>query len=356
MSLDPIVLRGVLHETIWGGDHLATLLGKAIPPATKVGEAWETALDAVAINPPYDGRTLGDLTTELGVRLYGTRAQAVMGDRFPLLVKFLDAHAWLSVQVHPDDAYAATHEGGKLGKTEAWRILHTQSHAQIIHGFAGPTDRAAVARACQDGTVEQLTARVPVHPGDVILNPAGTIHATGAGIVLYEVQEYSDVTYRLHDFGRTGPDGQPRQLHIDQALDVLDYAPPPRHTQRAIPIGPRDQTGMEDRHAHMLVACTHFALLEADLSDGFPLRRITDGASCQIVTVIAGDVELSWGSLNAPKGMPLGVGETVVLPAEPDTFHFTPDGEAGDAAPRLLIAWVPMPDDPAVGAWQAAQT
>jgi mannose-6-phosphate isomerase len=355
VSLDPIVLRGVLHETIWGGDHLATLLGKSIPPGVKIGEAWETSLDAVATNPPYVGRTLGDLASEFGARLYGTRARAVMGDRFPLLVKFLDAHAWLSVQVHPDDAYAAAHEGGKLGKTEAWRILHTENRAHIIHGFARATDRAAVERAIHDDTLLDLTARVPVHPGDVILNPAGTIHATGAGIVLYEIQEYSDVTYRLHDFGRIGSDGQPRQLHIAQALDVLDYDPPPRHTQRAVPLGPRDHVGMDERHTRLLVACTHFALLEADLTGGYPLRLATDGASCRIVSLIAGAVELSWGSLAAPTGIALGAGETVILPADPGTFHFTPDGEDGDIAPRLLVAWVPTPDDPAVLAWQAAQ-
>jgi mannose-6-phosphate isomerase len=355
MSLAPIVLRGELHPTIWGGNHLATLLGKTLPHDTPIGEAWETGLAAGAMNAPYAGKTLGDITADLGESLIGSRARALMGDRFPLLVKFLDAQAWLSVQVHPDDEYATRNEGGKLGKTEAWRILHTNAHAQIIHGFARATARDEVAAAITAGTLDALLQRVDVHPGEVFLNLAGTVHATGAGIVLYEVQEYSDVTYRLHDFGRRGPDGQPRELHIPQALDVLHYDPLPQHACRAIPIGPREQVGMDAIHEHLLVACTHFALQEAVLAEGYTCRRATDGTSCQIVSVIAGDVNLSWGSAAAPQGISLGVGETVVLPAAPETFHFTPDVETGNLPPRLLIAWVPQPEDPLVAAWHAAQ-
>ncbi len=355
MSLDPIVLRGTLHETIWGGQELSAVLGKKLPPGAKIGESWETALDAVATNPPYDGRTLGALAQELGERLYGTRARAIFGDRFPLLIKFLDAHAWLSVQVHPDDAYAAAHENGKLGKTEAWRILATENNAQIIHGFARATNREEVAQAIQNNTLESLAYYMPVHPGDVVLNVAGTLHATGAGIVLYEIQEYSDVTYRLYDYGRKDANGQPRPLHIEQALNVLDYEPLKQHLQRPVAVGSRDQNGMNDQHEQLLVVDKHFALLEAVLSDGYTLRRATDGASCQIVSVIGGNVDLSWGATNAPKGIALGSGETVVLPAEPSIFHFTPAEEADDTVPRLLVAWVPDLTDPAVQAWRAAQ-
>ncbi len=355
MSLDPIALRGVLKETIWGGTHLASLLGKHLPLDTKIGEAWETALDATATNPPYSGRTLGDLTDELGVRLYGTRARAVFGDRFPLLVKFLDAHAWLSVQVHPDDAYADAHEGGRLGKTEAWRVLHTEGDAHIIHGFAGVTQRDAVAAAIRAGTLDALMQRVPVQAGDVVLNRAGTIHALGAGIVIYEIQEYSDVTYRLHDFGRTNPDGQPRELHIEQSLDVLDYEPLARHTMRPVAVGPQTATGTADPREQLLVADPHFALAEITLSGGYTARRETDGTSVQIVTVISGQVELSWGDMAAPRGMVLATGETVVLPAEDARYHFTPDDEDDDDTPRLLVAWVPTTDDPAVTAWAALQ-
>ena len=344
MSLDPIVLRGSLKETIWGGDHLATLLGKTLPPQTAIGESWETALEAVATNPPYEGRTLGDITNEFGVRLYGSRARAIFGDRFPLLIKFLDAHAWLSVQVHPDDVYAAEHEGGKLGKTEAWRILRTEPNAQIIHGFAHATNRAEVEASIRTGQLESLAHYEPVQAGDAVLNHAGTLHATGAGIVLYEVQEYSDVTYRLYDFGRVGTDGKPRELHIPQSLDVLDYDPLPRHKTQPIPLnGPQ---------ARMLVVCKHFALAEVALAAGAPVTRPTDGTSCQIVSVIEGQLRITWGPPHALRSGVVHLGETVVLPAEDGTYQLSAESSR---TTRLLITWVPTSDDPAVAAWFAAQ-
>lgn len=344
MSLDPIVLRGVLKETIWGGDHLASLLGKTLPPGAPIGESWETALDAVAINPPYTGRTLGDLTDELGVRLYGTRARAIMGDRFPLLIKFLDAHEWLSVQVHPDDVYAAEHEGGKLGKTEAWRILQTAADAQILHGFNRATNRAEVEAAIQKAELKDMVHYEPMMAGDAVLNRAGTLHATGAGIVLYEVQEYSDVTYRLYDFGRVDANGQPRELHIPQALDVLDYDLLPRHVARPLTL--------RNPQARMLIADKHFALVELALVPGAPMPYATDGSSCQIISVIAGEARLTWGPLGAQRSGVVRLGETVVLPAEQATTVLTTEN---DPHTRLLITWVPAADDPDCAAWYAAQ-
>ena len=344
MSLDPIVLRGTLKETIWGGDHLATLLGKTLPPHTPIGESWETALEAVATNPPYAGRTLGDLTNEFGVRLYGSRARAVFGDRFPLLIKFLDAHAWLSVQVHPDDVYAAEHEGGKLGKTEAWRILRTEPNAQIMHGFSRATSRAEVEASIRTTQLKDFVHYEPVQAGDAVLNHAGTLHATGAGIVLYEVQEYSDVTYRIYDFGRVGTDGKPRELHIPQALDVLEYDLLPRHKTQPIPLnGPQGR---------LLVVCKHFALAEVVPTPGTPVTRSTDGTSCQIVSVIEGQMRLTWGPPQALRSGVVGLGETVVLPAEDATYQLAAES---DPATRVLISWVPTSDDPAVAAWFAAQ-
>ncbi len=344
MSLDPIVLQGTLKETIWGGNHLATLLNKSLPPHARIGESWETDLDARATNPPYTGHTLDNLTKELGVRLYGTRAQAIFGDRFPLLIKFLDAQAWLSVQVHPDDTYAAEHEHGKLGKTEAWRILQAEPGAQIMHGFARATNRDEVAAAIQANQLEKLAHYEPMKAGDIVLNLAGTLHATGAGIVLYEIQEYSDITYRLYDFGRLDANGKPRALHVAQALDVLDYDPLPRHLMQPITVGnPAEQ---------LLVADKHFALAEMQLTPGTTNRRTTDGTSCHIISVIAGDLRLTWGQPAAPQMGTVRQGETVIMAAEDAPYLLA----AASATPtRILIAWVPSSDDPAVQAWYAAQ-
>src|SRR5262249_54951056 len=143
----PILLEGSLHSTIWGGRHLAAIAGKRLPDDTPIGESWETAVESVARSAPFTGETLGALVARYGADLLGLRAVEVFGVRFPLLAKFIDARQQLSVQVHPDDAYAAMHEGGKLGKTEAWYILHAEPGAQLIHGLRRAVTRDEVQAA-----------------------------------------------------------------------------------------------------------------------------------------------------------------------------------------------------------------
>ncbi len=346
MSLDPIILRGSLHPTIWGGQHLATVAGKALPPGESIGESWETSVESVAMNPPYAGVTLGELTSTYGVRLYGTRAREVYGDRFPLLAKFIDAHAWLSVQVHPDDEYAARHEQGKLGKTEAWRILRTEPGAEIIHGVARATTRDAVATAIRENRLEDLTTKVPVLAGDVVLNHAGTLHATGAGIVLYEIQEYSDVTYRLYDFGRVGPDGLPRQLHIEQSLDVLSYTPLNRHIAQPLSLVDTNlATSLTPER--LLVACRHFAMAEVLVEPGRPFTHTTDSKSCHIITVIGGQTTIAWEQ-DGKQWADLPLGQTVVVPAETLPYTLTTTNGA-----RVLVSWVPGAHNSMVERWIA---
>ncbi len=206
----PIRLQASLHETIWGGRRLERDEWKQLPPGdVAIGEAWETEISTVAQNAPYSGKTLGMLVQEYGEDLLGSQAMAIFGHRFPLLAKFIDANAKLSVQVHPDDGYAAQHEGGKLGKTEFWYVLDAVPGASIIHGFKSSTSRAEVERAIASVTLEHLLAELPVAPGDVIFVPAGTVHAIGSGVLLYELQEYSDITYRMYDYGRLTSAGRP---------------------------------------------------------------------------------------------------------------------------------------------------
>ena len=143
--------------------------------------------------------------------LLGTDASAVFGHRFPLLAKFIDARKQLSVQVHPDDQYAYEHERGKLGKTEFWYILATEPGAKIVHGFQSPTTHAEVQQAIERVRLEELLHEEPIAPGDVIFVPAGTVHAIGGGVLLYELQEYSDVTYRMYDYGRLDAQDHPRE-------------------------------------------------------------------------------------------------------------------------------------------------
>ena len=202
--------------TPWGGDALKTVFGREIPDE-RTGEALEVSAIAKLESRTAQGETLPQLIAREGVRLTGE-----CEGEFPLLLKLLAAREQLSVQVHPDDAYAREHEG-KLGKTEAWVILRADEGASILYGMKDGVTLAMLEEALTDGgDVEALIERVPVKPGDVYFMPAGMVHAIGGGILLYEIQQSSDVTYRLWDYNRTNAAGEKRPLHIRQSLDVVD--------------------------------------------------------------------------------------------------------------------------------------
>ncbi len=212
--------------TPWGGEKLKTVFGKEIPEVP-TGESLEISCIPGLESTDDAGRKLTDLIAEHGRAYVGRYA----GKPFPLLLKLIDAREALSVQVHPDDAYAREREGGKLGKTEAWLILDCPEGAELVYGIQPGTDLAALEEACAAGSaVAPLLRRVKVRPGDVCNIPAGTVHAIGAGILLYEIQQSSDVTYRFYDWDRVDARGNRRELHLRKALDVtnLSYAPEPK--------------------------------------------------------------------------------------------------------------------------------
>jgi mannose-6-phosphate isomerase len=331
-------LHASLHETIWGGQRLRESVGKTLPEGQLIGESWETAEDARISEGPYAGSTLAAVVTAEGAEFIGRRAAAIYGVRFPLLAKFLDAHQWLSVQVHPDDAYAAEHEGGKLGKTECWYILHADPGAQIIYGVVRPVSSAEVRAAIERVELEALVQTVEVAPGDAILVPAGTVHAIGAGIVLFELQEYSDVTYRLYDYGRLQANGKPRALHVDRGLDVMIYAP--SSVVKVTPIA-ADMDGAGARR--ILVACDYFVEEELRIS-GQNSGEVTD-SSLVILANLEGEYTLQGG---AGAAMTVQRGETVVLPAGMGSYTMT--GQA-----RIIRAYVPEADDAVLLAWRVAQ-
>ena len=219
-TLYPLALEPQEHETIWGGNALANRYGKHAAAHAKLGESWECWDENRIANGAYAGATLADLRARLGQELVGRgNPQQV----FPLLTKLIDARAQLSVQVHPDDAYAQRVEGQRVGKTESWFVLEAEPEATIVLGWNRDTSRGEYLERVRDGSLGELLRHVPVHPGDVFHLPAGTLHAIGAGIVLFEAQQASDLTYRIFDYNRPGPDGKPRPLHVDKAADVLDY-------------------------------------------------------------------------------------------------------------------------------------
>jgi mannose-6-phosphate isomerase len=288
---------------------------------------------------PFAGSRLGELTQTYADLLVGTRAIDVFGHRFPLLAKFLDARDRLSVQVHPDDAYAAAHEGGKLGKTESWYVLDAEPGAQLVYGLACDCDEAAVRQAIAETRLEDLLYAFEAHPGDVILVPAGTLHAIGGGIMLYELQEYSDVTYRLYDYGRRQADGTLRELHVDKGLAVTRFQP--AEVERVTPVN-MEAVG-NDGSRRVLVACRYF--VEEELCFTGAASAQLDGSSCHIVTVLDGAAQVQ----SVREDMRLAGGDTVVLPASLGEYWLV-----GEQA-RLVRSYVPRPDDENLRVWRSAQ-
>ncbi|NLG09458.1 MAG: mannose-6-phosphate isomerase [Deinococcales bacterium] len=312
VDLYPLRPEPRLHRRVWGGDRLPALhrgdpprLG---PEGEPVGESWLAGDDNVVLNGAHAGRTLAELARALGAALVGGAAVARYGARLPLLAKLLDAAADLSVQVHPDDAYALSEEAasGHLGKAEAWYVLAAEPGASVLWGFARDVSREEVACAAADGTLPALMNRVPVAPGTVVVNPAGTVHAVGAGVRLYEIQQASDLTYRLYDHGRRGADGRPRTLHLERGLAVADlrgaaWAPPE----------PRVLGGGWQR----LVARPEFVLDRAELA-GAAVAGRPDPASLQLVTLTRGRARLAPAEPEAAwEPLALAAGDTVLLPA-----------------------------------------
>jgi mannose-6-phosphate isomerase len=346
-QLHPIRLEASLHETIWGGRRLAQDAWKQLlPGARAVGETWETELSTLAQNDPYTGKTLGELVEYLGVDLLGKQVIALYGHRFPLLAKFIDANTQLSVQVHPNDEYAAQHERCKLGKTEFWYVLTTEPGATIVHGFKAATSRAEVQQAIEDVTLDRLLHEEVVHPGDVIFLPAGTVHAIGSGVLLYEIQEYSDLTYRMYDYGRLTAAGNPRELHIQQSLDVSYYDVSPRIKMK--PVALPGKLDYEDR---CLVACKYFVSREIALrarnrnGGAFAVMDGRTDHSCIIFTSLGADVQVRYGPALSHSQC-LTRGQTMVLPASLGDYRIEGTGV-------LVCSYVPSPDDEAWKLWAA---
>ncbi len=220
-SLYPYVLQPKLASAIWGGDALVKRFGKTGDPNKPWGESWECWDANEVLNGPLAGKTVADLRAQLGVKLVGSELDP--SEIFPVLTKLITARDWLSVQVHPDDSYAQRFEHQRNGKTECWYVLEAEPGAELVMGWAKDTSREEYERRVADGTLGEILRRVQVKPGDAFYIPAGRVHAIGSGITLYETQQASDLTYRMFDWNRVGPDGKPRELHIKKAGDVLNY-------------------------------------------------------------------------------------------------------------------------------------
>src|SRR3989339_165026 len=289
MNAYPLRFEPIFQERLWGGRLLETRFKKALPAGKKIGESWELSphrtAGSVIANGAYHGETLSALVSRLPKEVLGERIARTLGNTFPLLFKFIDANDRLSIQVHPGDDFAKRHEND-LGKTEAWIVVQAGPGARLICGLKRELSREEVEDGVRNNTLETLLNEFPVSEGDCIFVPAGTVHAIEAGCLIYEVQEASDVTYRLYDWGRTGDDGKPRALHVEKSLSVMDYRDIRDHRTQPL-------TRLEGANKRIVYAgCGYFALERFDVWD--TLTRPLE-ARFEVVTVLNGRGRITAG-------------------------------------------------------------
>lgn len=312
--MPPLRFEPIYKRLIWGGRRLEQVLGRWLGDGSDFAESWELAdhQDSVSrvSGGPFDGQSLRDLIREQGDRLLGVGLTSG-STQFPLLIKFLDAQQNLSVQVHPDDTLAR-----KLlddnGKTEAWVVMHAEPGSLIYAGLKPGVDRELFLKAVHAGSVEPLLHRFPARSGDCIYLPAGTVHALGAGVMVAEVQQMSNATFRIDDWGRVGPDGQPRPLHIEEALAAINFEAGPVHPIR--PVASATGGGVRER----LVSCPHFVLERLRLAGPTRLGR-TDRFTLLIGLAGSAQVRSNNGELV------LNHGQTILLPADTGACEIVPN-------------------------------
>ncbi|HUE43432.1 MAG TPA: type I phosphomannose isomerase catalytic subunit [Candidatus Sulfotelmatobacter sp.] len=251
----PQRLEPIFSPRIWGARSLAPLFPEKTDLAEPLGEAWLTSVESQIATPEFRGKTLGKAWREMPAEWRGTQFSA--NDEFPLLVKFIFPTDMLSLQVHPDDAYASVHEkaAGGRGKTEMWYIVSAEPGAELLFGLKPGSNRQEFLERLKDQTLESIFQAVAVQAGDAIFVPPGTPHAIGPGLIVCEVQEYSDLTYRVYDYGRVDAHGKPRELHIDKALEVTNFAATFKGKTKHLPL-PVEEAKVE---RSLLAACPFFA-------------------------------------------------------------------------------------------------
>lgn len=316
----PFLLSPAGKDYLWGGDRLNTDFHKNIP-LTPLAETWECSTHpdgpSVAASGEHQGKSLRRILAEHPEYL-GSHPTAVMNGtpgELPVLVKLIDAAQDLSVQVHPDDAFAATHENGALGKTEMWYVLDARPKAHLIYGFTQDMDMARLRRSLEQDTIEKYLQKIPVHKDDVFLVEPGTVHAIGAGILLAEIQENSNLTYRLYDYHRRDKNNLERPLHIGKALQVLNCqsSASPRQPMRVL----RYRPGFA---SELLCRCKYFQVerLLINTADHAPDCSTTP-LSFQILLCVDGQGSLHFSS----QVLPFTKGNCMFLPADsvPVTLH-----------------------------------
>jgi mannose-6-phosphate isomerase len=323
----PLKFEPIFKDKIWGGQKLSTSLGKDLNGMRNCGESWEISGVpgdvSIVSNGPLAGQSLTDLMTAAKVQLLGHRLAAAHPTEFPLLIKFLDANDDLSIQVHPNDVQAKRRHGC-LGKTEMWYILEAEPGAKLIAGFNKNTSKEEYQERLQNRRLKAILNEEMVAPGDVYYIPAGRIHTIGKGILLAEIQQSSDVTYRIYDFDRIDSQGNKRDLHVEEAMDVIDFE---KHEHYKTPY----ENAMNE--VIPLVRSPHFQTHKMQLTS--PMKRDLKAIDSFIIYIcIEGQ-----GTIRAGAGdTPICKGECLLVPAAVADISLEPV-----LGFTLLETFIPLP-------------
>ena len=311
----PLKFEPFLRTMVWGGEKIAPYKG-ITTDIPHIGESWEISgvtehLTAVA-DGPLKGKTIADLVKEYKGELVGEHVYAQYGDEFPLLIKFIDALSDLSIQVHPGDEMAArVHGPGFKGKTEMWYVIAADPGAKLYSGLSRSLTPEEYEKMVADGTITDALACYEVHPGDVFFLPAGRIHAICSGCFLAEIQQTSDLTYRIWDYGRLGLDGKPRQLHTDLAKQAIDFRV--QDTYRTL------YEPLKDEEVE-LVSCPYFTTNLYDLTLPYA-KDLSEIDSFMVVMCVSGS-----GTLEVDgESVDIRQGQTILIPASADDLCLVPD-------------------------------
>ncbi|MEL6590007.1 MAG: type I phosphomannose isomerase catalytic subunit [Bacteroidota bacterium] len=324
--LYPLRFRTIFKDKIWGGQKIHTVLGKDYAPLPNCGETWEiSGVDgniSVVAEGSLAGRSLKELIQVYQADLVGQSVYERFGDSFPLLVKFIDANADLSIQVHPDDALAKERHNS-FGKTEMWYIFQADEGAKLIAGFNQELTKEKYVEYFESGRLMEILNQEAVEEDDVFFLPAGRVHTIGKGLLLAEIQQTSDITYRIYDFDRRDAAGNLRELHVEQALDAIDY----RHYDQYKTTYPKTKNDPVEmvRSEYFITNRLYF---DTEIE-----RNYQDIDSFVILVCVGGEVEL-----HAPNSEAVSMkkGEAILLPATIQGLKLKPQGEF-----KLLESYVP---------------
>lgn len=313
----PYLFQPILKEIIWGGTDIRPFKGMT-PTQEKIGESWELShVDgdfSVVTYGADKGKTIDELIREYGESLLGSEVMKRFGTRFPLLIKFIDARDDLSIQVHPDDVLAEKRHHS-FGKTEMWYVIKATPDAALYCGFSQPIDADEYVRRVEDNSIMEVLKRYNVTAGDVFFLPAGRVHAIGAGCFIAEIQQTSNITYRIYDYNRKGADGKGRELHTELAKDAIDYTFQSDYRTHYTP-----QPGA----AVELVQCPYFTtrLLKTETP---MMRNYATLDSFVVYICMAGSVELRDDNGNE---LTVSQGQTVLFPATTQSVTLKPAPQA----------------------------